>query len=173
MRARQADLGEVRGRARIEEHGGLVDLVDAQNAFELDLDRAVERAPHRDAELIAPHIGESGGDELLAERAARLAVLAVAIENQRLGLVAAEEPLDRGDISRRRRVGRRRNVLGARDVAGHVFGALAGIEHDGAAVGEDAPHLLGADFLGLLVGLAERRLMDVALRGCGVDRQPP
>jgi hypothetical protein len=54
-------------------------------------------------------------------------------------------------------------------VARHEFGALAGIDQDGAAVSQYAPHLFGADFWGFLVRLSKRCLIDAALRGRHID----
>ena len=68
--------------------------------------------------------------------------------------------LDRGGKGSRRSARLGRDILRARDVAGHIFGALSGIDEDSAAVGQYAPHVLGADFLGFLVRFGERRLMD-------------
>jgi hypothetical protein len=45
-------------------------------------------------------------------------------------------------------------------MAGLEFGRLAGVDHDGAGVDKNAPHVLGADLAGLLVRLGQRRLID-------------
>jgi hypothetical protein len=49
-------------------------------------------------------------------------------------------------------------ALCAWNVPGHEFGMLARIDHNGAAVSQYAPHLLGADFRRFLIWFGERRL---------------
>src|SRR6202040_552284 len=87
VRARQTSPCKLLDIARIEKHGRSVDPEDPRDPFRFDLDRPAERAPHRNAELVSPHVAESGGDQLITELPAGLAMRSIAVEHQRLAFV--------------------------------------------------------------------------------------
>src|SRR5438105_12212999 len=96
MRARETPLRKFLGGSGIEEHRRLVDLVDPQYPFQLDLGGPAECTPNRDTELVSPHIGEPAGDQLLTDPFACLAERTIAVKHQRLALVPAHQTLDCG-----------------------------------------------------------------------------
>src|SRR5579863_6874171 len=133
--AGDAALGEIRRTAGIEKDRGAVDLINAQDAVEIDFDRSAERAPYRNAELVAPHVGKAGLCQLLGEPPSLLAVFAIAIDHERRRLVPANQPFDCRDEFLDWRALWRRRAARPGDVAGRIFRALARVEQNCAAVG--------------------------------------
>src|SRR5262249_15009977 len=80
----EASGRELLGRPAIEKHGRTVDVENANDPVQLDLGYLAERAPDRDAELVSPHVGEPGADQLLTNLSASLAERTVTVEHQRL-----------------------------------------------------------------------------------------
>ena len=69
-RSRQAaglELGRISG---INEHGGTVTLGNIADSFKLDLRYPDESPPDGNAELVSPHVGVAGFDELSRESCA-------------------------------------------------------------------------------------------------------
>ena len=132
--ARQASFCEIFGRPRIDEHGGLIRLGDAHDAVQLDDGRASERTPHRHSELIAPNIGEACCHQLLGQPSACLAIGAIAVDNERGGLVAVRDLLHGRDLL----AGWRIDDARTRNMTGDELGTRARIDDDGASVCEDA-----------------------------------
>ena len=81
VRARNRAFRELLRRPGVEINDGAVDAEDAHDAFELDLHWQAERAPDRNAELIASDIGESRFNQLRAQLASLPTILAVAIDD--------------------------------------------------------------------------------------------
>src|SRR5262249_13742299 len=129
------------GVTRVDEHRRTVHVVDVSHRLELDLGRAPECAPHRDAELKALDIREARGQEFLAQPLAAAAKGTATVENDGRRPVVAERPRDLpgiGNILRHRTTGLPAHVHGAGNVAHCVLSRWTGVEDSGAAIGEDA-----------------------------------
>ena len=132
MRLPQEDFCQATGTAPVRKHEsdggpgiekrcGTVYTEDAHNAFELDLRRPAQCAPHRDAELVAPDVRVAGLHKLRGKPVTRLAPGTVAIEHVRLVFASPHQPCN----LRHRLFWRGVDIQRAGDMPGDEVRALA------------------------------------------------
>ena len=142
----------------IDQHRRLVAADDVDDGLELDLADPAGRAPRRNAELIPADIGISGGDQLFGNPPALAAVRTVAVEDQRRGLVATDQPPDLGDVRdelRHRNAWLGGDIQRPGDVADRELAGWPHIQDGRASRQQDRPQRLGRD-LGRARGLPSR-----------------
>src|SRR5262245_5181649 len=134
------------------------------HAFRLNLRDPPEGPPHRDAELVAPHVGIPRSEEFLREALALVAERAITVEHDGGGFVALHHTTDGRDICDIQGSGEprfRRDCNSPRNMADGILCEGAGVEDRRALLRQELPQLVRRELRSLLVWLHQSGLVDV------------
>jgi Xaa-Pro aminopeptidase len=132
----------------IDQHRRLVVADDVDDGVELDLAHAASGTPRRDSELIPADIRIPGIAQLCGKPPALAAVRPVAVEHQRRGLVAADQPpvlRDVRHVQRHRHTGLWRHIQRTGDVTDRELACGPHIQDGCASRQQDHLQRLGRD----------------------------